>query len=495
MSDPISFFYRRDRGPAVTYAFVLTVNSVKDSFHFFVYSNARLPRHQTKGDTLKKSEQVQGVIEGLKTALEKTGGLFVVLSIVERKWAVRFCVSGKESTPRTFMEVEMGRPPRLRQMQDDWQEVPTGCRLVVPVDGESEGQLEVFRSNLSWLPEDLETVVLSALARPALDERVSQLEDRIFGKSNSLVMRKGWAGRKRRILSGLGDWWFFIRKPVFFGTLVVLTVMVFFRLSNYLGASGGGGNEELPAETIASEVAETATGDPAVDGSAQDEPVQDEQTGLENTSEKEFADDLGKVLEAVKKNGTRLPAFEGLYSKHFSAYAASHDRQVELASMLKGNGKDDLFLGLIKLQIVQLNQEAPEFEFLTRRGNIDETEKAAQRIAGGNRATDGPSQRMIATLACARWKEPQLGSTVFGPPNRTCDDYDIAKALPGLKTLPQLVNTFTPTPARKEEVKDVKNARNKGAEPEETAQPTPPESPAPVDSPEPSGTPIGGNQR
>lgn len=474
MSDPVSFFYRRDRIPATTYAFTLTV-SAKETFRFFVCANERLRGPLVRDASLARAEQHQGCVAELTTALAAKGGLFVVLTESGNRWAVRFhIVEGQrsKSAPGTFLEVELGHPPRIRQIEASEQTVRAGSHLVVPVDGESEEQLGVFRDSLSWLPEDLEAVVLGALVRPSLEERVVRLEDRLLGRTAARRTRA--ASQGSAMLSRLADGWFWARKPVLLGCLVLLLGWGYLTLER---RSEGGSDQDdtLPAATpdAGGETAPAA----ATPGEA---PAGD-------AAKADFAEGVEKVLEAVKKKGEALPALEALYRRHFAAYADSGDKHAELTRILSGDS-DELLFGLIKLQLIQLNRDIRDFTFLTRAGNLDETENVAKGIAGKDRVADGPNQNMIAALSCIRWRIPALGGTAFGPSGRACADYDLAKALPGVKALPEFVKNFTP-------------ARNQGTgastgvpapAPATTVPPVTTESPAPMASPEPTGSPAGG---
>ena len=238
MSKPVSFFYRRDQSPAETYDFTVTLSTPKEAYRLFVHANERLPDHLVTDVPLKGIDQLNSAVLDLQKALRAKGGLIVALS-ESRKGNRTVRVSsvkgeGGELSASSFLVVEPVRPPRLVAIEESRQTIPAGCHLVCPVDGRAEEQLRAFTENLSWFPEDFELVVLYALVRPSLEERVSELE-KASGKLPLEVTRRTAGGKKG--LWGFTDRWSwksFLRGPLFAAGLGLLVGLSIIPLSNSL---------------------------------------------------------------------------------------------------------------------------------------------------------------------------------------------------------------------------------------------------------------------
>lgn len=340
--DKVTFLRPRDSGRDLIGGFEARIQGQPTEIYYYARRAFPVPEASAGAlrDEQRFGEYCAALVEDLRS--KGQGGLLVRLVATAKGGTVEvrgFPAEGFEP-PSRFLYLRPGHAAFFEEVR----ERPTDCqpadRFLVPVDSDSERRLESLLRDLSYLPGDLEDLVVNALRRPGIEARLSALESRVWAEGTpwqaSSVQRKR---RLRRILGAL-------RRPaaILLPTIAVLLLLLgqwrIHRALDQLGrtldviAAGEqvGGGSDPQDETNA------RNGEPAADGAEERvrEPAGGEPPAPEPVR-RELVLAVRELADAVRT--PREARVRALYAEHFEPLTTVPEEPFSVAALPWGLAK------------------------------------------------------------------------------------------------------------------------------------------------------------
>ena len=177
MSKRVTFFYNHKVRSGET-LYLSSKDDVREG-EIFLYSSGPLPSADIH--RLKESHDANkaGSHKLAARLIEFVGEDGIVIhSMVkdDRGHLEIFSTNANQRSSRCVV-LRPGYPPQMVDIGENGRlPLPKGSRVVYPVNLDAQEQLAQFLENLSWFPQDLESLVLNTLWRPGLDLRLDRVE-------------------------------------------------------------------------------------------------------------------------------------------------------------------------------------------------------------------------------------------------------------------------------------------------------------------------------
>jgi hypothetical protein len=416
MSRPVTFFRPREAAGELE---ELDLNAPNGHYRLFLYSRKkldlkRISRELPAGALLRVMGEIREKIAG-----EGEGGVLVAIDdgAEQRRAAVFPLVASAEAAFGTFGVAPPGASMYVEPANGNWQQLPPGSHLFVPVDRPAEESLRRFQEDLAGLSRDLESLVLYAIRKPSLDTRVANLEAKAADRKDDREKSR----------------WSDFLLPFFIAVLALIVgvnILLLYSLS--LRIEGLSSHPSLSTDGAGRE--------PKI-------PNEGEITEPENLSSSlTESEQIAKLLEAVERHQTSNKAFEAL---HTGPFALGKETETEIASLLANTSSvRPLVIGLLKLEALRLRIAPRDLNFGAR-NNLTETKKVYAKLDQTTLNADLRTRNLLAALACMAYKRPSLPQVGDVPavdfaPGRSCNDFPLATARPGLDDLTAFVQSFAP---------------------------------------------------
>jgi len=402
MSDPITFFRKRQQDVGYTYAFDL--QSSTRAYRVFVYS-----RQALKADLVqpRKLVEYKQEMRRIREAVGSEGA--IALTCEENRKRLFLVVCTDDATFRSYGVLRPGSELSLEEElgEDRWLVTPLGTHLLIPVDREAEEHLRNLKEYLAWLPPDLESLILHSIRKPSLDARIGEIEAKVFGDRKSVQTGKlgerlkSWFGRPAPL-------W-----PVFSTLLalmlVVNAVLLYSLLQHIDGTIVVPGGFGMGSQAAGGSGSEQTTSTPA--------------------------QEIFRLATAVRGKSSN-PNLAALDQLHFSNLKKEGDVAPVFRATPEGKR---LALGLMKLEALRLDSEGASGLFATA-DNWTEVKKFFR-----SHNLDSDARDMLAAVGCNAFDIPGLPATQKGTDPaflfvESCEGSTLDKATPGLEDLTAFVN-------------------------------------------------------
>jgi hypothetical protein len=412
MSKAITFFRNRQQDTGQAYEF--RIEDPPRTYRLFVFSRKPLEEKliQTRNLSKESGSSIQTEVDKIKSAIQRgPGGAIAVIYEENRNqylWTIPV-VSQSETAFGSVGVLLPGQPSlKLESLSDSKGSVPfpPGAHALIPVDKEAEDSLRGFQDHLRYLPSDLESLVLHAIRDPSLDTRVSLLEAIVRKGTGESSASANWLLRLFPFLAKV-PW---LRRSLSVWPLVAILCVLMLAVNSLLLYS-----------ILQSDKGSIVV--PFIAGRKEPPPAS------ATPSQKIF-----ELIEAVRKSSN--PDLSALSQGHFSKVKKESDVKKILVP-----GEDGALLarGLMKLEAFRQDQDAGIALF-----------NAASKPSAVNdfyesRDLDTKSREMLAALACAAFKSPELPkappakAVPFADEGQGCKGFPLEKAVPELDDLLKLV--------------------------------------------------------
>ena len=306
-----------------------------------------------------------------------------------------------------------GRPFYFAKVNGQAQALPRGSQIFVPVDARAAQALQGLQEHLEYLPDDMKALVWQALRRPSVDARLDRLEAKVLGKT---------AAEEQEEEDGFGsrfaDWF---RKPAVRWSALALVLLALLGFGGYRAYRFLTDTPERPAPP-------PAQTDPAIPDVAR------------------RVEGIFRTIEAKKKGSLALTKLANTHQNDLDG--ANTDRITRRLKVGPSEDLDTLLLVLIKLQILKLDQGAPDTAFLEERHSLNPSMTALARIKPEIFAKDAAAQNLLASMSCrlqaAHPEDPPfLTLSGTGVSGKLCKEFPLKKAIPGLKAIPEFIDEYT----------------------------------------------------
>lgn len=419
MSEPITFFRRRQQDAGYTYAFdlqssTLVYGSTLRVYRVFVYSREPVEEGAVQphklldyAQELKKLRQAirsDGVI--VWTYEEGPSRLFQVVPVV-----------AEGSSLKSYGVLRPGAALSLEEVNiEKWLQAPAGTHLLVPVNREAEGHLKNLKESLDSLPPDLESLILYSIRKPSLDSRLRDLETRKAAAA-------GW-------MSQIREWVVPILLVLILISNVVLLLRTFPKIGNSAAAKdptskGGSGTQG-------------GTQNKDQDKDKDEKPSQEKLAQLRDQK-------ILKIVQAVQTRAGSIQDFAALRDGSFKGLASERDVAAALRDRQRAK---PLVLGLMKLEALRLDTAKGVTDLFKKAENPNTTKGAFQ----GQTALDNDTnaRNLLAVLGCLGYSMPGLPKSGdypelrFAQPSEDCKSFPPDKATQGLEDLLTSVEQYSP---------------------------------------------------
>lgn len=430
MNELATFFRNPTEDTGATYQF--RVSTEHGPHEYFVYTRRRIHSGNFSDQELKHRD-LESFQRDVKMTLRNQGGggLIVVASGqgTSRNVEITPMPAGGYVPAGRFTVLRPGYPSHSLPT-DGPAKISVGSHLLVPVDHESEEQLQTILNLLNWFSPDFEALVSNVIRRPALDARLSKIENHLFGQTAHATTEEAGLSKWERFLRRLRR---FVTNPAVYGwgatsmliALLALNAYLFHRVDSRL---------PVPVEE------QKGVKDP---GPGVFAPI------IQSLTLPTTASRMRELMKEVRERGAHNDHLKLLYDVHFKQFesAAADDKTVDMWFMTQSanNGSRPLLLGLIKLQVLKLQPDVDGTTFLQQWESITATKSALKGVS--NYRNDAIGLRLMSVLSCRLGYDssptPQLpGFSAGSPalvlmPDDRCDalgDKDIAAGLDHLIT-------------------------------------------------------------
>jgi hypothetical protein len=439
MSDVATFFRHREKDSGETYR--LQFETGKSAHRVSVYARKPLQSSTLRSLQVKDRDGLEVALRALRKDIAGQGGGGWLVAATDEGSSRRLSVagipaSGFEPASRFFM-LSPGRPTSMYDTGDKTLKVPLGSHAIVPVDEEATAKLGEFLSYLSWLPNDMESVVLNAIRRPSLDARLDRVETELFGRTAAQELRGPWTAQVAQAL----------RSNVVRVAAVVLIVMM-------LGVAGYSMRDKWTWRLNS-----TATVEPAEPPAPQPTVTTPTDTGSKPpTATEQAVVDEAKALIRQLRAQKSTADIKYMWEGHFQAIGSSAEpTEGDIRRLLshyeenKSKPEETAFLwGLIKLQAYQRKPTRTDKRFLLDMEQQTPTREVLSDVQIATPASGDPGAKgahdFIAALACRLDENKPPSPTLRKPKSMEplnlggrCEEYTPAHLIAGFKTLQTFV--------------------------------------------------------
>jgi hypothetical protein len=294
-----------------------------------------------------------------------------------------------------------------------WLETSAGTHLLVPVDGEAEGQLKDFEKYLGSLPPDLESLILYAIRKPSLDARLRDLEARKGGAA-------GWVNQIR-------EW----SVPILLVLILALNVALLVRTFPKGDARGKTPKDESGHSTNGTGTDKDRHADSGEE--AKDKKLSPEELARQRDQK------ILKVVQAVQDKAGSIQDFADLRDKSFNGLAGEEN----VAAAWKDKERAELLaLGFVKLEALKLGATQLPGDFFKTAKNPNEITGAFQRIGQKAINNDTNARDLLVVLGCLGYGVPGLPKQAFQ--GQSCKSLPLDKATQGLDDLLTYIESYSP---------------------------------------------------
>lgn len=406
MSKAITFFRNRQQGTGHTHE--LEIQDSARSYRIIIYSRKPLDEAlvRTRGGFFKAE------VDRITQALRVEGGViaWTYEHNQERVLAIRPVTPGGKAAFGSFGLLLPGLSSlHLESLSENGVYLPPGSHALVPVDKDAEEALRNFQESITFLPPDLESLVLHAIREPSLDTRMGRVEAALFEGKKAVTWQTGRVGMAG---SGFKSW---LKRPVQVWPVaaIVLGLMLATNSALLYSVLTVHGSVVLPFQG----------GDTSSDTEGGTKAATPEQK-------------ISAVVDAVRGKNSD-PRFNNLLRLHFSKVQKAEDVETVLAQQ-----EDSRLLvrGLLKLEALRLDAGSVPRDFFDANNNLSQVNAFYQ-----GRNLDEKDRKMLAALVCAAFDAPELPATLsvaavrFAEEDQTCNDFSLKEAASGIDELLKVV--------------------------------------------------------
>jgi hypothetical protein len=384
MSEPITFFRKRQQDAGYTYAFDLqsstrVYGSTLRVYRVFVYSREPVEEEAVQPHKLLDYDQE---LEKLRQAIRSDAVIVWTYEEGAKRSFQVVPVGAEGSSLKSYGVLRPGSALSLEEVNfKKWLQVSAGTHLLVPVSRDAEGHLKNLKESLDSLPPDLESLILYAIRKPSLDSRLRDLEARKSAMA-------GWMGPIR-------EW----AVPILLVLILALNVALLLRTSP-------------KADNSAAVKDQTSTGGVDTNGKDHHEGIdKGSKPSTEEPAKQDQAErnqKIFKVVQAVQNKAGAVPVFAALRDGNFKGLTNERD----IAAALKeARRAKPLVLGLMKLEALRLDTAKAVKDLFKIAENPNSTKAAFQ----GQTALDNDTNArdLLAVLGCLGYGVPGLPKGTF----------------------------------------------------------------------------------
>lgn len=350
MNDVATFFRDRQKDPGETYQ--LTFEGWKGTHRVSVYSQRPIESRALENQTIATQQDYEVALKDLRNAITGSGGGgMIVIANDEGRWRT-FSVVRVNAKPyaaaQGFVTLSPVRPSAFVSVDGNSRDhkCAVGSYALVPVSEEAQQRLQDFLGHLSWLSPDLESVVLNAIRRPSLDHRLDRMETRLFGQTADETLASSQQGVLGQIKSWMAR---SVPPPVIRLATAMLLVLLLVMNGAVLYHLYSRGDHSRNDPNVLSAISR----------------------GTNEQTVQPFVGDAKALLEALHKSND--PLLRKVDDAHFASTATDEEIQ-------KAFGEHDALWGLVKLQILAINDTPQTTDFLSDPDKVTLTKQAYQAI-------------------------------------------------------------------------------------------------------------------
>ena len=359
----------------------------------------------------------------IRHAVEQSGGGLFVEAFEEsggRRLKVTRVPRGEFQPPKEFALLAPGRAPGRLEADGDIHQLPAGSHALVPVNEDAAKHLWELIGQLSWLPLDIESLVLNAIRRPSLDARVSKLESKLSGGigGTSAMDEDNFVARLRQFALSIGGMLMLLTMAI----LIVNSVLLY-RLTPTTPSK----EKSDPAVTDTSHTDTTATEITDTTAPATNTGAATTTTTAPSREEKPGVKAARPFLAAVdgQRNNATVQAVFGTSLNSVNDKMSSEQIEVLLQ-------RRDYWWALFKLQSLQLGTSNREGTIASS-DSLGSARQIVQTIPDNQLNGNPKRRRMLARLACNLGYDTETNKLFTTGENCTkFDDSDVQKGLPEL---------------------------------------------------------------
>ena len=180
MNDFVTFYYAPDRQGETLY---LELAAASGSSKAVFYSNGALQSSLgLKSNRFEDADSYRRALSRAAELLKKQGGLMVEWS--GGRYRVGLYAASGYAPPSSVLLLSLAGIPRKVAIESGREAARDASqRLVAAVNQEAQLQLEALMGQLAGFPDDIQSVLFNAMRRPALEARLSRLEERLAATS------------------------------------------------------------------------------------------------------------------------------------------------------------------------------------------------------------------------------------------------------------------------------------------------------------------------
>lgn len=424
----------------------------------FVYSKGELDIRGMGDPSTLSRDQVEMQLAGI---LRNAGGLIVSCRQHDDRADVKVTVHNSQSlhiydAPSKFAVLQVGSDsfrwvPFKKELA-----VSDGDRLIVPVDAQSQGELESFQGTLRGFSSDTRAGLINVIRRPSIELRVEELERRLEAfeaaaeggraplpaRSSSLTQQLTQKVPSLHALRERAPWWVWASACAL---LVALGVAGAFFLSRDRPAVAAENEAVIPRADPGHAVAK----DPP---SEKEPPVEQDSTLVKNSTSGAAAEALKKAEDAellraysnlrAQLEKSRDPTIKTLWKRHWPAKKSSIEEELRTPMVSWGILK----LVLLRRGAPQLSELQNTFAYMERNGLAEKTGGADSDWKVPNSSPLGKDIDFLFHIFCYSANQPYLQATKKLHLERSkCGNYpDISEQWKALGNYVSSLNDKTP---------------------------------------------------
>ncbi|HEX2835312.1 MAG TPA: hypothetical protein VHW00_20020 [Thermoanaerobaculia bacterium] len=429
-----TFFRNPSADTGDTYAFRLKAE--EEEYRFFVYSRRRISSANfTDRETDRK--EVQALQKDVTNILRSHGGGIMVLvwgAGLNQRVEVKTVNGTAIAAPSTCTILPPGRSPYPLKI-DGPQRIDAGAHLIVPIDQESETQLQSVLNLLKWFSPDFESLVLNAMRRPSLDVRINKVEREMFGRTSAEAQTedslRGWKrlkARGRRLFTN----------PALYGWSAALLLLILLTVNAMLMRRF---EKRLPIDKTTAAIVVKA-------------PIKKAGVHTAATNPPTLAARTRELLAAMRRRTKPDDDLRILYETHFRSSDKAGIKDAAIVQLFNATRPGDestnrtFLIGLLKLQALQLKPILDNNNFL-RNPAMTGTVTAIRTADAWQK--NETAVALMSAIACrlgySNEGHPALLTDASRPPDfflaqkMTCGDYNDQHILAGMEPLIKFAQT------------------------------------------------------
>ncbi|MEE8584697.1 MAG: hypothetical protein V3T83_07585 [Acidobacteriota bacterium] len=439
MNDFVTFYYPPDRQGETLY---LELAAPSGSSKAVFFSNGALQSSLgLKSNRFEDADSYRRALSRAAELIKKQGGLMVEWS--GGRYRVGLYAASGYAPPSSLLLLSLSGIPRKVAIESGREAARDASqRLVAAVNQDAQRHLEALLGQLTGFPDDIQSVLFNAMRRPALEARLSRLEERLAATSPA---RAGAAAASRK-----KDWPAFLQPWVVAPALVSL-VFLFILVGIYSANWGISGFSPLPFLSASSEP-ETQPAGPQADpgttanggaegssgpsGETSQPPQPPPPPPLLSLPDPDLKEPVAQLLAAWAQCGAETPAGK-VYQTHLAPLLTAHGNDLDAVL-----GQEDAAWGLAKLHGLAAGLTLPNTA-LTRTDH-----RSALKSRLQNDGVPPALQPTFAYFGCLAFAQPGLkeypGDTLpeaFVLESPDCQSIDRQAALAALDQLTGFVRS------------------------------------------------------